>query len=267
MSFGTSPAIYYGIGTGGAIFTWTPLALFQAGGVGGYYDFSRADTLFSNSGFTVPATVGGQIQGVLDLSGGAHHLTTALTNIIRQANYATFAGSTFPLQCGSFAASAAAGNTKGCAFRPNSGAVTQGLIAVDRDSACNQPTGAMYIDSTGVAVVADFFGSSCAQKAVGSGPASIVGGNDYAAIGRYQPSLQSTIIVNNVESVVAYAAVSPTATSATIGLGAQYYGTTALQYVPYSGRMYAAVFINRPITDVERTNLNIWLRLKAGLSV
>src|SRR6188768_628800 len=119
MSFGTSPAIYYGIGTGGAIFTWTPLALFQAGGAGGYYDFSRADTLFANTGFTVPAVVGGPVQGVLDLSGTGMHLTSSLTTIIRQANYATFPGTASPysLMSGSIAIPAPNGHTQGCAFR------------------------------------------------------------------------------------------------------------------------------------------------------
>jgi hypothetical protein len=50
-----------------------------------------------------------------------------------------------------------------------------------------------------------------------------------------------------------------------LGIGSGWNGTIVQNQRPVLGRMYAAFFINRVLTDDERDDVNAWLRAKAGI--
>lgn len=243
---------------------FTPAALFGVGDTGGFWDFTDASTLFSDSARTTPATVGNQIQGVTDKSGTGRHLQTGSTTISMQAGYADFPGGVngFTVSTAQVG-SATQGYFCIVAIRPVVG-VEMAPIEADFGTP-DRIAQALIIRATGDLSTL-YFNSSGTSPVAFTATGAISSGIDYIVANQHDTA-GGSLRVNR--SVVASDTASATPSVSVVGqiaIGSAWEGAGSSPGLRrYHGRMYAAFWINRQPTGPELTALENWFGALIGI--
>jgi len=263
----TDAVVNYPIGGATAPILFTPVDLFTAvpGVGGGYWDFTDPLTLFSDTARTTPATLGGSVRGVTDLSGIGRHLSTATTTILRRAGMIEF-----PAAAGFVGLATATGQTGSATGWTACVAVKAGtpLVAgqwMDSDLSGAQCGQNLYADSNCQCIPMAPAGVPVAS---GYSTQSIANGQKYVQTGIC--TLTSSVVrVNKAFGAQTTRASSVPANNANgrIGLGSGWIGTGTQNQrsCNNASSMICALMINRVLTPTEIDNLENYFSAKAGL--
>ena len=246
--------------------SFNPTSIFGGSDKGGFYDFTDSATLWSNSARSTPASIGGQIQGVTDLSGKGNHLATSSSTILMQSGYADFPGGVSGLGAAVASPGSSAGHTCIVAFRPGSVTGNQSLFDCDyANLTADRVSQTLLIATTSLYSLA--FTGTAGANTVSTAASGIASGTDYYATMWRSTSEHVTrlngALIQNTTASTANPAVG-TAQSKWV-IGSAYAGTTNPTQRYYTGRIYAALFINRQLTSGELSDLENYFRIKAGL--
>ncbi len=246
--------------------SFSPPSLFSGGTNGGYYDFTDASTLYSDTGFTTPSSTDGQIRGVVDLSGNGNNLTTATTTILMRAGtYADFPGAVVGFArnfTGGLGSSS--GWTALAAIRPSSiGATGQWMDADYSNGATTRIAQAIWTDSTQGSLA--FYGGGTGSTNKSTTAAGISAGSDYVLTHIFSTTALTLRKNGSQTTQLTFGAVVPNSGVAFFGLGSGWTGTAVQDQRRCTGRMYAALFINRQLTATELSDVEASFMKKAGL--
>jgi hypothetical protein len=263
---------------------------FFAGTTGGYYDLTLASSLWADSARTTPASVGGQVLGVTDLSGNGYHLSGTDTGMLRREtggiNRVEFPGkaddfSTYTglIVNGTATMGSTASVSAMCLYKTSTlspSASAQSLISSDQKFA---PGGNIFITSAfGITNTTGYLYANFAVAGASGGSHvlnSAVSGYDTAnkaAAGvasiASMVTRSGTAYLYNDGALVVSDADSSTYASKTqqgIGLGVGFNQTSANGYAAFQGDLYSAMIISRAITDAERFAIEAYMLAQAGM--
>lgn len=233
-----------------------PTTLF-AGTDGFYFDFTDASTLFADGARTTPATLNGNVVGVTDLSGNNRHINDTATGSgpIRRSGFLEFNGGTQLLVSTGWTIGSPEGWTIVVAHNNDSvaGAFT---LTGGHYSSSGLFQGPLTNDDTYYSLIFDNAGNFYVYT---SGPVVSVG-TPYVLSNVVSPTLHAmwqngVSIQSQSQSLVLGGKPS-----GRIAVGADWLGTTTANQRVYDGKLYAAFFINRPLTTVEREGVETWMR-------
>lgn len=258
----------YRFGTAGG----DPATIFAGGDTGGLWDFTNAATLYADTARTTLATLDGPALGVTDLSGKGYHLDGAAT--VRRAGYLE---SGVAHRLGRTASGTLVGSTAGftgyCAFRlasltgSSGGDAHSALLGADRFNA--RVAQALVVTQPGQLFDLRFYGQFDNNDST-SGAVDISAGVDYYASVE-TTSTEITLRRNGVITGTPLTTVARTCSFHSNGglwIGCDENGSASgpvFRRLAVGSRLYAALWINRPITTQERTDLNAWFANRAGL--
>lgn len=244
-----------------------PATMFGAGDTGGFWDFTDAATLYADTARTTLASVDGPALGVTDKSGKGYHLNGNAT--VRKVGYVQ-AGASHRLEIGSgLTVGSNIGFTAYIAFQASSVASDISLFGADISGArVAQALQVLASVSSRFHCISFFGGSSSFDQALSEvGAVAVANADTYAAVEVTTTSISLFKNGSNVGTLATALRVNSTFASGYLGVGVDLLGTgsTKFNHLPSGSRLYAALFINRPITAGERTGLNTWFANRAGL--
>lgn len=249
-------------GGGGAPPDIDPATLFASGETGGWWDFTDAATLFSDTARTTPSTLTGQVRGVEDKSGNGRHLSSASITITRQSGYINFPGTAAGLSTAAGQVGNAAGWTTIIAIRPAS--LNGHWIDSDLGSDTNRLAQNIYTVTTVVAL--GFYGVSTSYQTASGGAVAV--GADTVLLASMSPTALTIRKDGSQIANTSYSTVVPkSSASGQLSVGSAWLGTGTNNQRPAQGRAYAALHINRLLTTTERDGVETWLGSLAGLSL
>lgn len=232
-------------------------ALFAGGYKGFAVDFSDPSSVFSDQAMTTPATSGGVLRAVKDLSGNGAHLTTSYSGNTWGDTYANMVGannSAFQ-NASSFAITSADGWTMIASFRIANAASPSQQAPLGFDYGSSTARIAQFYVDNGVATSLRLYSGSSFQAISGGEAPS---GAD-AVMSAYSTGSGAThkLRLNGIE--VASGSSSGVNTSAShMAIGGDWLGTTAPNFYPMTGRIYRALVINRQLTSAELAAVEAW---------
>jgi hypothetical protein len=221
--------------------------------------------LFSDTGRTTLALVDGPVTGITDLSGNGRHLQTPTGNILRRAGgYLDFPGPPFI----GFAPAAASqvgslqGWTAAAAVRPDATLPLCRWMDASPALPDNRAVAQAIVTTTSTYAVT--YVVTATQKAQ-AGTIPLVG-NANVVLVNISTATTLTLRVNKVQDAqLTFAGTLAQFANGFFGVGAAWTENTTQNQGPVKGRMYAAFWINRPLTPAETTGLEAWMSAKAGL--
>jgi hypothetical protein len=255
-------------GPGGAV---DPLvALFSGGITGGYWDFTDASTLYSDTSRTTLASSDGTtVNGVTDLSGNGYHLTSTngTGTVTKQTGYASFTTAALVAAFGDKQVGSTSGWTCVAATRATLVAGQfKTVVGADRNTG-RIAQALNYVESAGAPYTLYFNGGTPSVNT----PTFIASGVDSAiasqatTTGGYVWGHDGT---TEDDDSVASVGTPASSSGGFLAVGGDWLGTTSYSAARrFSGRMYAVLFINRVLDSTEFDLAKSLIAAKAGITV
>lgn len=254
-----------------------PATIFGAGDTGGFWDFTNASTLFADTARTTPASLDGSVLGVADLSGKSYHLNGVATLIRRSGYLETGTSHLLGIPGASGRqVGGATGFTGYCAFRLASltgsgegGDPHSALIGADFQF--YRVAQALHVLDSGLLYDARFYDQSASLFDQAGGAVNISAGVTYYAsveTTTTEIALRRNGVISGTPVTTATRACSVHSVQSGLWIGCDANGSASgpvIRRVAVGSRLYAAFWINRPITTDERTTLDAWFAAVIGL--
>lgn len=230
---------------------------FWAGQTGGLWNFASGDNLFEDAARTIPATVGGSVNGVTDLSGLNTHLSSA-------------EGAPLTMQAG-FCLSNNGGGLTSASFIMSpqytafilvkSGVVNTNQVLLDSDLSTGRVSQNILFHTIAPGMSSVIFGYSPIVVSM-STPVLIPNHDYYAAV-----AVDNINAYFRIDGVAANLGSGGTLASlvSRIGVGASFGGTPVCTNQPFAGQIYCAAWINKKCTEEEILDVGNYMKTIANL--
>ena len=245
-------------------------ALFAGGATGGLYDCTDAGTLWADAAMTTPASVNGVVRGITDLSGNGMHLTnTATTFLLKNdgtRNYLECPGTAF-LQAFT-SANATLGSAAGYAFAAcyratdYSGYMT--VLAADRSLAYVSP-GISTLSGADAGSISTTFRKPPSSVWSVDETGSKTAGLDVVASFRVNSSGGILRRDGAQTASASGVGVGASVASSPLSLAAGFANASNNYFYPFKGRIYCAMFVSSPPSDIGLQTIEAFFSARAVL--
>lgn len=244
---------------GGAPSDLSDVQSLYSGYNGGFYNFTDPSTLWADTSRTTPATVGGYVRGVTDLSGNGLHLSTSSTDrfVLEQA------GSQYYVRCiGGSGTSAfvtatgvlgsSSGHSQIAFYRAGGHTQAMALVAADNSSARLTQGITLNTGATYGAITSTYFDVSTITHTVSESTSRIAGRDHLASVVVTTAGGQAWIDGGLVSTLVDAQTLGASNSSARLTVAGSELGTPTPTSQIFVGALYVVGLIGRPLSDSQR---------------